>query len=666
MNAKQLTVNAIRVLSAEQIEKANSGHPGLPLGAAPIAYTVFARFLKFNPQEPNFEDRDRFVLSAGHGSAMLYSLLHLFGYDVSEEDLKSFRTYKSRTPGHPERGVTPGVEISTGPLGQGIANAVGMAIAESALAARFNREGFEIVNHYTFALCGDGCMEEGIENEAASLAGTLKLNKLIVLYDKNNITIEGDTKTAFTENVGARHKALGWNVYEVADANDLTAVYHAIAKAKKSTEKPTLIICNTKIGYGSPLEGSEKSHGAPLGAENLAKLKENLGWECEPFKVPEEVRKHCNVPISRGKRATRAWKKLFKSYEIAYPELAREYRDRVKGVIPDSVKNLSIDFDKADAGRGYSFKVLNEIADRLPSLFGGSADLAPSNKSNMVNRGYYSPENRAGSNMHFGIREHAMGAICNGIAAHGGLIPYCATFFVFSDYMKHAMRLSALMGLKVIYVLTHDSIGVGEDGPTHEPVEQLIGLRAIPGLNVYRPADGNETLAAWQRALNTDGPSAIVLSRQTLPLLPSSKEGANKGAYILSYSEKKFSPDCIFVATGSEVGTCMQAQELLAKEGISARIVSAPCLEVFEKQNANYKESVLPAKVKARVFVEAGTPHSWYKYGTEASEYVCMNEFGASGDAKTLFQVCGFTAENLCERAKCAIAKAKNLKSSLR
>lgn len=663
MDIKQLTVNAVRMLSVEQIEKANSGHPGLPLGAAPIAYTLFADFLKFNPQEPAFEDRDRFVLSAGHGSAMLYSLLYLFGYGLTAEDLAAFRTYGSRTPGHPERGVTPGVEISTGPLGQGIANAVGMAIAESALAARFNRDGFELVNHYTYALCGDGCMEEGIENEAASLAGTLKLNKLIVLYDKNNITIEGDTKSAFTENVGARHKALGWNVLEVEDANDLKALHRAIARAKKSVTKPTLIICNSKIGYGSPLEGSEKSHGAPLGAANIEKLKQNLGWTCQPFEVPAEVKKHCASVALRGKRVMRRWKKLFKSYEAAYPELAREYRDRAKGIIPDEVKNLNIEFDKADAGRGYSFKVLNALADKLPALFGGSADLAPSNKSNMTARDYYSPENRGGSNMHFGIREHAMGAICNGIAAHGGFIPYCATFFVFSDYMKHAMRLSALMGLKVIYVLTHDSIGVGEDGPTHEPIEQLIGLRSIPGLNVYRPADGTETLICWQRAINTNGPSAIILSRQTLPLIPSSREGASKGAYILSYSDKKFVPDCILTASGSEVELCMRAQEKLAAEGINVRVVSAPCLEIFDKQNANYKDSVLPAKIRARVFVEAGTPHSWYKYGTESSEYVSMSTFGASGEAKTLFSVFGFTADNVCDCVKRAVAKAKSYKN---
>lgn len=661
MDKQQLTVNAIRVLSAEQIEKAKSGHPGLPLGAAPMAYTLFADFLKFNPQNPSFEDRDRFVLSAGHGSAMLYSLLYLFGYGLTKDDLKSFRTFGSRTPGHPERGVTPGVEISTGPLGQGIANAVGMAIAETALAARFNRDGFKIIDHYTYALCGDGCMEEGIENEAASLAGTLKLNKLIVIYDKNNITIEGDTDVAFTENVAARHKALGWNVIEVADANNLKAVHRAIAKAKKSTDKPTLIVCRSKIGYGSPLEGSEKVHGSPLGEKNLAALKQNLGWECEPFEVPEEVKKYCASIANKGKRAERAWKKMFKAYEAAYPELAREFGDAAKGKLPLDVNNLSINFEKADAGRNYSFAVLNAVSEKLPRLFGGSADLAPSNKSNMKNRAYYSAEDRSGSNMHFGIREHAMGAICNGIAAHGGLIPYCATFFVFSDYMKHAIRLSALMGLKVIYILTHDSIGVGEDGPTHEPVEQLIGLRSIPGISVYRPADGNETLSAWIRALNTNGPSAIILSRQTLPLIPSSKESASKGAYVLSFSDKKFTPDCILTASGSEVALCLKAQELLAQKGINARVVSAPCLELFEKQTANYKESVLPSKIKARVFVEAGTAHSWYKYGTESSEYVCMNDFGASGKAEVLFEHFGFTPENVCEKAISAIEKAKKL-----
>lgn len=660
MDVKQQTVNAIRVLAAEEIEKANSGHPGIALGSAPLIYELFADFLKFNPQNSAFDDRDRFVLSAGHGSAMLYATLYLFGYGLTKNDLMNFRQFGSRTPGHPERGVTPGVEISTGPLGQGIANAVGMAIAETKMAARFNREGYEIFNHYTYALCGDGCMQEGIENEAASLAGTLKLNKLIVLYDKNNITIEGNTDLAFSEDVAARHKALGWNVINVADGNDLNALKKAITKAKKSQDKPTLIVCHTKIGYGSPLAGSEKTHGSPLGKENLAKLKENLEWTSEPFEVPAEVKTQLNRVINKGKRTERAWRKMLKKYEGDYPELAKELRERMQGKIPEDVNSIKIEFEKADAGRGYGSTVLNAISAKMPSLIGGSADLAPSNKSVMKNSEYYSAENRNGSNFHFGIREHAMAAICNGMAAHGGVVPYCATFFVFTDYMKNAMRLSALMNLRVIYILTHDSIGVGEDGPTHEPVEQLISLRSIPGFNVYRPADGNETLSAWLRALNTNGPSAIVLSRQTLPLIPSNIDGAGKGAYVLAHSEKKSSPDCLLVATGSEVSLCVKAQQMLAEKGISARVISAPCLEIFEKQSANYKESVMPSKVKARVFVEAGTPHSWYKYANDASEMICISEFGASAPAEKLFEHYGFTAENVCEKAMSSINKVRN------
>ncbi|MBQ7407836.1 MAG: transketolase [Clostridia bacterium] len=657
MDVKQLTVNTIRVLSAEGIDKANSGHPGLPLGAAPIAYTLFANFLKFNPRNPKFENRDRFILSAGHGSMMLYSLLHLFGYNVKMDDLKNFRQFGSITPGHPEYKVTPGVEVSTGPLGQGIANAVGMAMAEKHLAAKFNREGYPIVDHYTYALCGDGCMQEGIEYEAASLAGTLKLNKLIVLYDKNNITIEGNTDLAFTENVGARHAAQGWNVITVKDGNDINELKRAIAKAKKQTEKPSLIICYTKIGFGSAWEGSEKVHGTPLGEENTAKLKENLGYDYPPFTVQEEVKSHLKRVINKGKRAEKEWKQLFKNYEAQYPDLAREFRQWMSGKVIDiNADELAKSFTGPEATRNTSFAVLNQLENLVPNLFGGSADLAPSNKSYMKNREYFSSENANGSNIHFGIREHAMAAICNGISVHGGLIPYCATFFVFSDYMKNSIRLAALMKTRVIYVLTHDSIGVGEDGPTHQPIEQLASLRSIPGLNVFRPADGKETAYAWLRALNADGPTAIVLTRQNLPQYDNSNEGAAKGGYIISNSVKK-TPACILLASGSEVELCFKAKEMLHKMNIDTRIVSMPCFELFERQSEKYKQSVLPPEVTARVVIEAGCSFGLHKYAGDKGEIIAIDSFGESAPYKQLFTHYGFTPENVCEKVKSTLNK---------
>ena len=652
MDTNQLAVNTIRVLCAEAIEKAKSGHPGLPLGSAPIGYTLFSKFLKFNPTNPNFEDRDRFILSAGHGSMLNYSLLHLFGYDVSMDDLKNFRQLDSKTPGHPEYGHTPGIETTTGPLGQGIANAVGMAIAESHLAAEFNREGFPIVDHYTYALCGDGCMMEGIEYEAASLAGTLKLGKLIVLYDKNNITIEGDTDGAFTEDVGKRHEAQGWQVLYVADGNDMQAIAKAIENAKAETEKPSLIIIRTVIGYGSPKAGSEATHGAPLGAEGIEGLRKNLGFDYPPFTVPEEVSKALAVYKEKGIKIENAWKALFNEYKHAYPELAKRYEDYMSGNLPDLLHDEKLfEFDKPDATRNTSGKILNLLADRIPNLMGGSADLAPSNKSYMKSRSDYSSTNREGTNMHFGIREHAMSAICNGMSLHGGVIPYCATFFIFSDYMKNAMRLSALMKRNVTYILTHDSIGVGEDGPTHQPVEQLAGLRSIPDMKVFRPADGKETAYGWISALTDKGPTCLVLTRQNLPQYENSNINALRGAYILA-DGKKETPDAILLASGSEVELAMKAKNELEKDGVDVRVVSVPCMELFDKQSKEYKESVLPNAVRARVAVEAGSPDCWYKYVGLDGKVIGMTTFGASAPFSDLLKKFGFTVENVVKTVK--------------
>lgn len=651
MNVREQTVNAIRVLSAEAIQKANSGHPGLPLGSAPIGYTLFADFLKFNPKDPKWDDRDRFVLSAGHGSMLNYSLLYLFGYDISKEDLKNFRQLGYKTPGHPEYGHTPGVETTTGPLGQGIANAVGMALAEAHLAAIFNRENFPVVDHYTYALCGDGCLEEGISYEACSFAGSHKLGKLILFYDDNDITIEGNTDCTFTEDVPARFKAQGWQVLKVDDANDMDALKRAVKKAKAEKDKPSLIVCKTIIGFGSPLAGSESCHGSPLGAENLEKMKENLGWTKEPFEIPAEVSEHCAQIARRGASRQGKWKRMFKEYAKAYPELAATYKKFQSGELPDLKNNEDLfKFEKPDATRNTSFAVLNKLADLLPNLIGGSADLAPSNKSNMKKRADFTATDKAGSNIHFGIREHAMAAITNGMQLHGGLKAYCATFFVFTDYMKNAMRLSALMHLPVTYILTHDSIGVGEDGPTHQPVEQLIGLRSIPNMKVYRPADGKETAAAWISALSGNAPTCLVLTRQNLPQYEKSGLDALKGGYILADSDKK-TPDVLLIASGSEVEQCMQAKVLLKEKSVDARVVSMPCIEEFEKQPRSYQDAVLPPHVRARVCVEAGSPYSWYKYAGDLGEIIAMNTFGASAPAGKLFEMYGFTAENVVEKA---------------
>ena len=666
MDVQKTTINAIRILSAEAIESAKSGHPGLPLGCAPMAYTLFQNFLKFNPKDPKWDNRDRFILSAGHGSMLDYSLLYLYGYGLTKEDLMNFRQFGSKTPGHPEYGHTVGIETTTGPLGQGIANAVGMALAEANLAAKYNKPGFKVVDHYTYALCGDGCLQEGISYEACSFAGTHGLGKLILIYDDNDITIEGDTDVTFKENVGARFAAQNWQVLHVdlvTSPDDVEAMKAAIEKAKANTEKPSIIICHTRIGFGSPLEGSEKCHGAPLGADNLQKTKEKLGWDYLPYECPQEVFDHCAEAAKSGAAAEVHWKKMMIDYEFQYPELAAEYKAAMAGEKPDfDAMDDLYDFDKPMATRQTSAKVLNKLAAKMPALTGGSADLAPSNLSAMkdtdeLTYGDFSPANFAGRNIHYGIREHAMAAIANGMQLHGGLQAYCATFFVFSDYCKPAMRLSALMKQPVTYIMTHDSIGVGEDGPTHQPVEQLIMLRSIPGMKVYRPADGKETAAAWVSAVSGNEPTVLVLTRQALPQYENSGKEALKGGYILEDCES--TPDVLLIGTGSEVELCVKAKAALAEQGVNARVVSMPCIEEFEKQTEAYKASVLPKDVKARVCVEAGSPYSWYKYAGDCGEIVAMTTFGASAPAGKLFPHFGFTAENVVEKALASIEKTK-------
>ena len=654
----KLCIDAIRVLSAEAVEKAKSGHPGMPMGAADMAYALWAKQMKHNPHDPNWINRDRFVLSSGHGSMLEYSLLHLFGYGLDMEEIKNFRQLDSLTPGHPEYGHTVGVETTTGPLGQGIANAVGFAIAEAHLAARFNRDGYPVMDHYTYCILGDGCMMEGISSEACSLAGTLRLNKLIALYDDNEISIEGDTNIAFREDVPARFRAYGWNVIDVKNGNCWKLVSDAIEIAKAS-DKPTLIVCHTAIGYGSPKAGMASAHGEPLGAEALAATKDALGWPCDkPFEVPAEVYAHIADEMKKNEQAEADWNKLFAEYREAYPELAGAWDFWFSKELPlDLIGDEDLwKFEGREATRNSSGMVLGKLATRIPNLFGGSADLAPSNKTYTKGRGDFSAEDRNGCNMHFGVREHAMSAISNGIALHGGLRPYCATFFVFSDYMKNGMRMSALMKLPVTYVLTHDSIGVGEDGPTHQPVDHLAGLRAIPGLNVIRPADSKETVAGWILSQTSNAPTALVLTRQSLPLYEKSGPEALKGGYIISDCDKE-TPDVLLMASGSEVEQCVQAQALLAEQGVAARVISMPCFELYEQQSDEYKESVMPNKVRARVAVEAAVSFGWHKYVGLDGATVTLDHFGASAPAGQLFKKFGFTAENVAATALKVLGK---------
>ena len=654
-NIDNLSVNAIRVLSADAVQKANSGHPGLPLGAAAIGYELWANHMNHNPKNPSWENRDRFVLSGGHGSTLLYSLLHLFGYGLTLDDLKNFRQWDSKTPGHPEYGVTTGVEASTGPLGAGMAMAVGMAMAETHLAAKFNKEGYPVVDHYTYVLGGDGCMMEGINYEAFSLAGTLKLNKLIVLYDSNNISIEGNTDIAFTEDVSARFKAMGFKVLEVKDGNDISEIGKAIEEAKEDKESPSFIKINTKIGFGSPKEGSADVHGAPLGADNIIAMKKTLGWPSEePFFVPDEVYENYKVKAENLAKKEEEWNKLFKDYCDKFPEMKTlwdEFKDETKACkLLDDEDFWSHD-EKADATRNLSGKVLNKLSAKLPTLFGGSADLAPSNKSYVNGAGDYSAENYAGRNVHFGVRELAMTGIGNGLVLHG-LKAYVSTFFVFSDYVKPMARLASLMEIPLTFILTHDSIGVGEDGPTHEPIEQLAEFRAMPNFNVFRPADATETIAAWYSAVTSkETPTALVLTRQNLPQLAGSSKEALKGGYIVADSSKE-TPDAIIIASGSEVSLSIEAKDALAKEGVDVRVVSMPCMDIFEKQPLEYKEKVLPKAIRARVAVETLSEFGWGKYVGLDGKTVCLDRFGASAPADVLFKEFGFTVENVVKTVK--------------
>ncbi len=652
----KLSINAIRVLSADAIEKSKSGHPGLPLGAATMAFTLWSK-MNHNGKNPEWDNRDRFVLSAGHGSMLEYSLLHLFGYGVTVEDIKNFRQIGSLTPGHPEYGHTKGVEITTGPLGQGICNAVGFAIAEAHLAEKFNKPDYSVVDHYTYAIVGDGCLMEGISGEASSLAGTLGLGKLVVLYDSNNISIEGHTDIAFREDVGRRYEAYGWQVLNVADGNDVIAIEAAIEAAKAETTKPSIIIVKNQIGFGCPAkQGKASAHGEPLGAENVVAMKENLGWKTEPaFYVPDEVYTNMNAHIESGVAKEAAWNELFSSYEKAYPELASEYTKWMSGEI-DKEALLNNEefwsFDKEMATRESSGIVINRLAKLIPNFIGGSADLAPSNKTYMAGKGDFSAEDRSGQNLHFGVREHAMAAIANAMYAHGGLKVFCATFFVFSDYMKGAMRLSALMNIPVAYVLTHDSIGVGEDGPTHQPIEQLAALRSMPNMTVFRPADSKETAAAWYYAVtNGTTPTSLVLTRQKLPLYDGCPKRALKGGYILKDSKKE-TPDVLLMASGSEVELIYKAADELAAKGIDARVISIPSFELFEAQDEAYKESVMPKSVRARVAVEALTSFGWHKYVGLDGEVISLDTFGASGNAEVLFKQFGFTVDNVVNKVE--------------
>ncbi len=645
-------INAIRTLSADAIEKAKSGHPGTPLGAAPAVYALYGRVMRHDPACPAWHDRDRFVLSAGHASMLLYSVNHLFGYGLTMDDLKNFRQWGSLTPGHPEYGHTPMVETTTGPLGQGIANAVGMAMAEKHLAAVFNREGFPVVDHYTYCLMGDGCVMEGISAEASSLAATLGLGKLIVLYDMNRISIEGDISIAMQEDTAARYRAYGWQVQDVADGNDVDAIESALRAAQAETQRPSLIIVHTKIGAFSPKEGTSASHGAPLGEEGVRALKANLGLDPDKsfWADPEayECAKQC---VQKGKQARADWEKMMEGYKAAYPELYAKYMAQLEGEAPDlSGDDDFFAFEKNDSTRNASGQCLARLAERYDRLIGGSADLASSNMSYIKGRGDFSAQTPEGANLHFGVREQAMAAVCNGMQVHGGLHAYCATFLVFSDYLKHGIRLSALMKLPVLYILTHDSIGVGEDGPTHQPIEQLAAVRSMPNAALFRPADSRETAAAYAAAIRRKGPSCLALSRQTLPLLPGSGKKALKGGYVLRDSDKAV-PDLILMASGSEVSLCLQARELLLQKGVDARVVSMPCMELFDEQDESYRESVLPKNVRARLAVEAATSFGWHKYVGLDGGTVCLDHFGASAPAGKLFEAFGFTPENVAAQA---------------
>ncbi len=655
-NIDTMSVNAIRVLAADAVQKAKSGHPGLPLGSAAMAYELWAKHMNHNPANPDWPNRDRFILSGGHGSTLLYSLLHLFGYGLTKEDLMQFRQLDSLTPGHPEYRHTRGVEATTGPLGAGMGMAVGMAIAEAHLAAKFNKEGYPVVDHYTYVLGGDGCMMEGISSEAFSLAGTLGLNKLIVLYDSNQISIEGSTDIAFTEDVKKRFEAFGFQTLVVEDGNNLEEIGKAIEEAKADKTRPTMITVKTQIGFGCPAkQGKASAHGEPLGEENVIALKENLGWpSTEPFFVPDEVYANYKAIAAEKAKVEDSWNKMFAEYCAKYPEMKKawdeEFDMEIAKKLIDDEEFWAYD-EKPEATRNLSGVVINRLKDKVPNLMGGAADLSPSTKTYMKDMGDFSKADYAGRNMHFGVRELAMAAIGNGMTLHG-LRAFVSTFFVFSDYVKPMARLSSIMKIPTVYVLTHDSIGVGEDGPTHEPIEQLAMLRSMPNFHVFRPADATETIASWYSAVTSmETPTALVLTRQNLPQLAGSSKEALKGAYVLEDSTKA-TPDAIIIASGSEVSLAVEAKAELAKEGIDVRVVSMPSMDVFEEQSEEYKESVLPKSVRARVAVEALGDFGWGKYVGLDGKTVTMKGFGASAPAATLFKKFGFTTENVVAAVK--------------
>jgi transketolase len=656
-NTDDLCINTIRALSMDAVQKANSGHPGAPMGLAPAAYVLWTRVMKHNPENPGWLDRDRFVLSAGHASMLLYSLLHLTGYAVTLDDIKNFRQWNSKTPGHPEFGHTPGVETTTGPLGQGFANAVGMAMAERHLAARFNSAGHEIVDHYTYMICGDGDMMEGISSEAASLAGHLGLGKLICIYDDNNISIEGSTEITFTEDVALRFKAYHWHILNVDDGNDIDAIYNAIQAAKAQTGRPSLIVLRTHIAYGSPnKQDTADAHGAPLGEEEVRLAKKSLGLsEDALFNIPDSVRHHFTQCVEAGKDAEAGWQEKFQAYNKKYPDMAKKWVDAMSGFLTTGWDKDIPEFSVPDgpiATRAASGKVLNAIAARLPTLIGGSADLAPSNKTFLDTSHEFQKDAYDGRNIRFGVREHAMGGIMSGMFLHNGLRPYGGTFLVFADYLRPALRVAAIMNIPVIYVFTHDSIAVGEDGPTHQPVEHLASLRAIPGITVIRPADASETAQAWRQAIKTTtGPIALILSRQKLPVLTSNaiKDGLTKGAYVLADCDGK--PDIILIGTGSEVHIILEAKARLLEKGVAARVVSMPSWELFEKTSQEYKDHVLLPDVQTRLAVEAGSPMGWCRYVGTSGAVIGINGFGASAPGGIVMEKYGFTPEHVVQKA---------------
>ncbi|WP_111292990.1 transketolase [Bacillus safensis] len=660
------SIATIRTLSIDAIEKANSGHPGMPMGAAPMAYALWTNHLNVSPQNPNWFNRDRFVLSAGHGSMLLYSMLHLSGYNLSIEDLKQFRQWGSKTPGHPEFGHTEGVDATTGPLGQGIAMAVGMALAERHLAETYNKDNFHVVDHYTYSICGDGDLMEGISSEAASLAGHLGLGRLIVLYDSNDISLDGDLDRSFSENVKNRFEAMNWEVLYVKDGNNIEEVTAAIEKAKQSTDRPTLIEVKTTIGFGSPNRaGTSGVHGAPLGSEEAKLTKDAYSWTFEEdFHVPSEVYDHFKEAVKdAGQKKEAAWNELFAQYEKEFPELAAQLKLAIEGKLPENWDQEVPVYEAGSslASRASSGEVLNGIAKQVPFFIGGSADLAGSNKTTIKNTDDFGKNNYAGKNIWFGVREFAMGAALNGMALHGGLRVFGGTFFVFSDYLRPAIRLAALMGLPVTYVFTHDSIAVGEDGPTHEPVEQLASLRAMPNLSVIRPADGNETAAAWKLAVSsTDKPTALVLTRQNLPTIDQAPEkayeGVEKGGYVVVEAADA-QPEALLLASGSEVGLAIEAQKALEKEGIRASVVSLPAWDRFDQQSDEYKESVLPKAVRARVAIEMGASLGWERYTGLDGDVIAIDKFGASAPGETIIEKYGFTVSNVVSRVKAKLNK---------